>query len=103
QLLQPPPRSPPLPSTTLFRSSESARLGRLLPRLSTVCMRAGCGKSARPVRRGGRASALPYSTDVVPTTPSARIKGTGAFFRSRRSEEHTSELQSPDHLVCRLL
>src|SRR5438552_6692269 len=22
--------------------------------------------------------------------------------RSRRSEEHTSELQSPDHLVCRL-
>src|SRR5258708_31002651 len=26
----------------------------------------------------------------------------GAFGR-RRSEEHTSELQSPDHLVCRLL
>src|SRR5438552_14743136 len=25
------------------------------------------------------------------------------LFRSRRSEEHTSELQSPDHLVCRLL
>src|SRR5258708_29824696 len=24
-------------------------------------------------------------------------------FRSDRSEEHTSELQSPDHLVCRLL
>src|SRR5947208_14418797 len=23
--------------------------------------------------------------------------------RSARSEEHTSELQSPDHLVCRLL
>src|SRR5438552_18314636 len=23
--------------------------------------------------------------------------------RDRRSEEHTSELQSPDHLVCRLL
>src|SRR5947208_9789554 len=23
--------------------------------------------------------------------------------RQRRSEEHTSELQSPDHLVCRLL
>src|SRR5258708_23505293 len=23
--------------------------------------------------------------------------------RGRRSEEHTSELQSPDHLVCRLL
>src|SRR5258708_14347230 len=24
-------------------------------------------------------------------------------FRALRSEEHTSELQSPDHLVCRLL
>src|SRR5258708_22216655 len=24
-------------------------------------------------------------------------------FQSDRSEEHTSELQSPDHLVCRLL
>src|SRR5258708_21343368 len=26
-----------------------------------------------------------------------------AHFRPTRSEEHTSELQSPDHLVCRLL
>src|SRR5947208_2688142 len=26
-----------------------------------------------------------------------------ASARGRRSEEHTSELQSPDHLVCRLL
>src|SRR5207244_11847901 len=26
-----------------------------------------------------------------------------AAWRSSRSEEHTSELQSPDHLVCRLL
>src|SRR5207244_12327731 len=25
------------------------------------------------------------------------------FFGLKRSEEHTSELQSPDHLVCRLL
>src|SRR5947208_8618493 len=25
------------------------------------------------------------------------------FHTSARSEEHTSELQSPDHLVCRLL
>src|SRR5258708_20082326 len=27
----------------------------------------------------------------------------GIFTSSPRSEEHTSELQSPDHLVCRLL
>src|SRR5947208_15260442 len=28
---------------------------------------------------------------------------TGCFLIAERSEEHTSELQSPDHLVCRLL
>src|SRR5438552_18549785 len=27
----------------------------------------------------------------------------GVHHHQRRSEEHTSELQSPDHLVCRLL
>src|SRR5947208_12231766 len=27
----------------------------------------------------------------------------GFTFGQKRSEEHTSELQSPDHLVCRLL
>src|SRR5207244_9893698 len=30
------------------------------------------------------------------------MKG-GAVYKNDRSEEHTSELQSPDHLVCRLL
>src|SRR5207244_5751244 len=34
----------------------------------------------------------------------ARTVASAAPMRSRaRSEEHTSELQSPDHLVCRLL
>src|SRR5258708_18034236 len=32
--------------------------------------------------------------------PCPRLRLVG---RGRRSEEHTSELQSPDHLVCRLL
>src|SRR5438552_6600537 len=35
-----------------------------------------------------------------PPRRSHRREGTGG---SPRSEEHTSELQSPDHLVCRLL
>src|SRR5207244_11461562 len=30
-------------------------------------------------------------------------KGTSCISATARSEEHTSELQSPDHLVCRLL
>src|SRR5207244_12112523 len=29
-------------------------------------------------------------------------RGAHALARAARSEEHTSELQSPDHLVCRL-
>src|SRR5258708_28479346 len=32
-----------------------------------------------------------------------RYVGNGKEEREARSEEHTSELQSPDHLVCRLL
>src|SRR5258708_15670109 len=31
------------------------------------------------------------------------LQGTGQMITDGRSEEHTSELQSPDHLVCRLL
>src|SRR5258708_26749149 len=32
-----------------------------------------------------------------------KLLGIGRIFGPGRSEEHTSELQSPDHLVCRLL
>src|SRR5258708_11512924 len=35
------------------------------------------------------------------SVPPGEIKDKGAL--CQRSEEHTSELQSPDHLVCRLL
>src|SRR5207244_11190067 len=31
------------------------------------------------------------------------VSGAVLVIRRQRSEEHTSELQSPDHLVCRLL
>src|SRR5207244_8780638 len=41
------------------------------------------------------AGQIPCETDDV--------LGTGASLCKQRSEEHTSELQSPDHLVCRLL
>src|SRR5258708_15917123 len=36
-------------------------------------------------------------------TDSTEIPGLAPKGRNYRSEEHTSELQSPDHLVCRLL
>ena len=47
------------------------------------------------------------STDidrVLQTLPFSQEPGLFSKPKSqRRSEEHTSELQSPDHLVCRLL
>src|SRR5258708_15556372 len=69
------------------------------------------------IRRPPRSTLFPYTTlfrsflekeNLFKKGP-AFIKKVVAVERSRastlkdRSEEHTSELQSPDHLVCRLL
>src|SRR5258708_29590362 len=72
------------------------------------------------IRRPPRSTLFPYTTlfrshpvDPSPTREScrrtrgrglhARPRSDGVPSRASRSEEHTSELQSPDHLVCRLL
>src|SRR5258708_13947756 len=53
--------------------------------------------------------ALPISQDngnPADARPGIRYSGAGGQSQGgdcQRSEEHTSELQSPDHLVCRLL
>src|SRR5258708_11035511 len=60
--------------------------------------------------------ALPICRDLLghQSEPGAEVAAFGEYVSStdrgyhgarndRRSEEHTSELQSPDHLVCRLL
>src|SRR5258708_22628662 len=68
------------------------------------------------IRRPPRSTLFPYTTlfrslrplavlafkraDVLPDVPTYTELG---FPQMGRSEEHTSELQSPDHLVCRLL
>src|SRR5258708_13780333 len=69
------------------------------------------------IRRPPRSTLFPYTTlfrsrtsprsarppgSSSPTSPSRSRRGHPCS-RRRRSEEHTSELQSPDHLVCRLL
>src|SRR5258708_25803021 len=61
------------------------------------------------IRRPPRSTLFPYTTlfrSKCPSRPgsarTARRPGRPGRWRSR-SEEHTSELQSPDHLVCRLL
>src|SRR5258708_24650992 len=72
-MIRRPPRSTLFPYTTLFRSISS------------------------PVSSPGS-----WEPDTIRcsyrNTRTVRI-----FNRFPRSEEHTSELQSPDHLVCRLL
>src|SRR5258708_29944285 len=83
-MIRRPPRSTLFPYTTLFRSTLSN------------CPRGTPGATACVPSSGligdervhGRFAAL---------LPEASVR-----YRFR-SEEHTSELQSPDHLVCRLL
>src|SRR5256885_8119180 len=57
------------------------------------------GVAARSVRRRRRATGSTAAASPAPAPgPSTRRS-----WRPRRSEEHTSELQSPCNLVCRLL
>src|SRR5258708_31978890 len=65
------------------------------------------------IRRPPRSTLFPYTTlfrSWRRSSPPGTATRLGSAPRSRtalrsrkRSEEHTSELQSPDHLVCRLL
>src|SRR5258708_27356250 len=63
------------------------------------------------IRRPPRSTLFPYTTlfrSLLGLMAAAAEVGRDPFgeavrVQERRSEEHTSELQSPDHLVCRLL
>src|SRR5256885_11021699 len=46
---------------------------------------------------------LPITTEVMPCQQDEVPSGSQKICASMRSEEHTSELQSPCNLVCRLL
>src|SRR2546422_6346788 len=77
-MIRRPPRSTLFPYTTLFRS---------LAAVAAVAQRRAAARAARPDRR----------------LPRQRVKSRVVQLARRRSEEHTSELQSRLHLVCRLL
>src|SRR5256885_13080059 len=85
-MIRRPPRSTLFPYTTLFRSDHPC---------------GGPGGIADPVRdlrgirRGQPARGVP---DHLPRRVRQLV-----FLAEHRSEEHTSELQSPCNLVCRLL
>src|SRR5574344_2363903 len=58
------------------------------------------------IRRPPRSTLFPYTTLFRSLPHSSNSSQSERIFcacSSGRSEEHTSELQSPDHLVCRLL
>src|SRR5256885_14544517 len=77
-MIRRPPRSTLFPYTTLFRSIPGAHLHDYT-------------KAPRPGRKVG------HVTVTAPDTSELRTRV------AARSEEHTSELQSPCNLVCRLL
>src|SRR5688500_19781559 len=61
-----------------------------------------CGPSARRTERRHRSASCRRRGCETPPTRCARARG-GPLHSACQSEEHTSELQSPCHLVCRLL
>src|SRR3712207_8622748 len=90
-MIRRPPRSTLFPYTTLFRSLRALSLVVDPPATLRVAMRAGRSRRSRP-----RCSPEGFSLE---TADSRTIFSP----RARRSEEHTSELQSRQYLVCRLL
>src|SRR5258708_17534586 len=79
-MIRRPPRSTLFPYTTLFRS-------KIVPGASPSILQRFCTMHwCRPNSTSQR---------MIPLRSLA--------YTNARSEEHTSELQSPDHLVCRLL
>src|SRR2546422_7876249 len=87
-MIRRPPRSTLFPYTTLFRSARPAAARRLL----------GDRHHGRHFRGGRHPRRAARARDD--RTGQARHE---LPFREHRSEEHTSELQSRLHLVCRLL
>src|SRR3712207_8222137 len=96
-MIRRPPRSTLFPYTTLFRS----RSRRTPPPERTATARHPRGRRVcAPAPRSGGGSAAPVHT-LVPRRPApAPVPGRRD---TARSEEHTSELQARQYLVCRLL
>src|SRR3712207_7969288 len=91
-MIRRPPRSTLFPYTTLFRSGGPGGVASAQDRPAgpVTAVRGHCDRDRAPAAPGLR-SAL------------AADRGPAALARRPRSEEHTSELQSRQYLVCRLL
>src|SRR3712207_7226394 len=95
-MIRRPPRSTLFPYTTLFRSFVQGRVG-LLPR-------PGLGQQALLlVSLGPDRVELPGQLGQPLALPGMTVERGLGVAQHPRSEEHTSELQSRQYLVCRLL
>src|SRR3712207_7378142 len=96
-MIRRPPRSTLFPYTTLFRSDGTpARLGER----RAVAHRPPQRLRFLALQGGGRAEALQQAAQLAEAVVD---RGGKALDADERSEEHTSELQSRQYLVCRLL
>src|SRR5258708_31967802 len=87
-MIRRPPRSTLFPYTTLFRSCDLRGAGSTHERAARYHEKLD---QARTVETQGLSRRMSANDTMDPADD------------GNRSEEHTSELQSPDHLVCRLL
>src|SRR5258708_31444014 len=90
-MIRRPPRSTLFPYTTLFRSIEAARK-------APGSINYASSGNGSTLHLAGALFAQQAGVNLVHVP----YRGNGPAITDR-SEEHTSELQSPDHLVCRLL
>src|SRR3712207_7122256 len=114
-MIRRPPRSTLFPYTTLFRSrgddgdapclTRGGRRRRVLAREQVGAVghheRRGARGNRRERRREGAAGAGQY--DIYDQPGDEDCDGSARESEEERSEEHTSELQSRQYLVCRLL
>src|SRR3712207_8826088 len=90
-MIRRPPRSTLFPYTTLFRSLGAGQVG------SQAVVDAGAERERLALALGGDVEALGLAVAVAGERAHQHDGALG------RSEEHTSELQSRQYLVCRLL
>src|SRR3712207_6912551 len=94
-MIRRPPRSTLFPYTTLFRSPN-----RCAQYSTQTVPQIALARSLRKLTPASRARSGRRRTSDHPADENS---GRGDSFAVRRSEEHTSELQSRQYLVCRLL
>src|SRR5207244_13339936 len=100
--LRPHPLSPPFPYTTLFRSYVVTGAADAPWAFAGTGLADGNLFGRYGIEIDARTAASPRGIKVLARIPDLLGPGRSAEM-TYRSEEHTSELQSPDHLVCRLL